>query len=334
MRSFRDAKAMAKALRAELAARGTTVPHSAALEIVARQFGFDDWNVLAARIGAARPEPGPRTAVPVLRIFSVDKAREFYLDFLGFTVDWEHRFDPGSPVYLQVSRAGLTLHLSEHHGDGSPGAVVFVPVVGIEDLHRELSDKRYAYARPGIEDDPWHARSLTVTDPFGNTLRFSEPSTRAEPEAAVADEVVLPARIGRVWELITRAEHIRAWFAFDGAAVDLRPGGEIEHVWHEHGRYRGVIEEVVPGARLVYRYSSVPDARPEPGRQTTVVFTLEELSDGSTRVRVTEEGFDALEMGDADRRAHADGARQGWQGGLDGLARLAAPAASAGEGPA
>ena len=34
-------------------------------------------------------------AVPIFRIFSLDKAREFYLDFLGFKVDWEHRFEAG-----------------------------------------------------------------------------------------------------------------------------------------------------------------------------------------------------------------------------------------------
>ncbi len=33
-------------------------------------------------------------AIPIFRIFSVEKAREFYLDFLGFTLDWEHRFEP------------------------------------------------------------------------------------------------------------------------------------------------------------------------------------------------------------------------------------------------
>jgi catechol 2,3-dioxygenase-like lactoylglutathione lyase family enzyme len=46
-------------------------------------------------------------AVPVFRIFSLEKAREFYLDFLGFKVDWEARFDADAPVYMQVSRGGL-----------------------------------------------------------------------------------------------------------------------------------------------------------------------------------------------------------------------------------
>ncbi|HSE03118.1 MAG TPA: glyoxalase superfamily protein, partial [Methylomirabilota bacterium] len=43
-------------------------------------------------------------AVPIFRVFDLDKARDFYVGFLGFQVDWEHRFEPTAPVYLQVSR--------------------------------------------------------------------------------------------------------------------------------------------------------------------------------------------------------------------------------------
>jgi catechol 2,3-dioxygenase-like lactoylglutathione lyase family enzyme len=113
-------------------------------------------------------------AVPILRIFSVEKAKEFYVDFLGFAVDWEHRFDSRAPLYMQVSRAGLQLHLSEHHGDACPGSTVFVRMKGIEIFHREITAKGYGYMRPGIEDATWNARVMEVTDPFGNRLRFSE----------------------------------------------------------------------------------------------------------------------------------------------------------------
>lgn len=58
--------------------------------------------------------------IPVLRMFDVGKAREFYLGFLGFAVDWEHRFEYGMPLYMQISREGCALHLSEHHGDACP----------------------------------------------------------------------------------------------------------------------------------------------------------------------------------------------------------------------
>jgi ribosomal-protein-alanine N-acetyltransferase len=112
--------------------------------------------------------------VPILRIFSPEKAREFYLGFLGCTIDFEHRFEPAAPLYLQVSRGALVLHLSEHHGDACPGSTVYVEMSGIEALHRELTAKAYPYMRPGLDPVPWGGRCMEVTDPFGNRLRFHE----------------------------------------------------------------------------------------------------------------------------------------------------------------
>ncbi|MBN9051185.1 MAG: VOC family protein [Rhizobiales bacterium] len=117
-------------------------------------------------------------AIPVLRIFSEDKAREFYLDFLGFTVDFEHRFGDNFPLYLQVSRGGLVLNLSEHHGDATPGARVRIITQGVAALHRELTAKNYRYAKPGLETTPWGSRDLTVADPFHNMLCFTELDAR------------------------------------------------------------------------------------------------------------------------------------------------------------
>ncbi|GAC1573789.1 MAG: glyoxalase superfamily protein [Candidatus Elarobacter sp.] len=113
--------------------------------------------------------------VPVLRIFDVDKAREFYLGYLGFAVDFEHRFGDNFPLYMGISRDGLTLHLTEHHGDGSPGANVRIIVTGVDDLHRELGARAYRYADPAVETTEWGTRDVTVVDPFGNRLTFSEP---------------------------------------------------------------------------------------------------------------------------------------------------------------
>ncbi|HEX7190419.1 MAG TPA: glyoxalase superfamily protein [Thermoanaerobaculia bacterium] len=111
--------------------------------------------------------------VPILRIFDEAKAREFYVDFLGFTVDWEHRFEAGLPLYTQVSRGGCVLHLSEHYGDGSPGVAIRIAVDDIDALHAELAAKEFKYARPGIAEQPW-GRELSVRDPSGNRLVFSQ----------------------------------------------------------------------------------------------------------------------------------------------------------------
>lgn len=113
--------------------------------------------------------------VPILRSFDETKAREFYVDFLGFTVDWSHRFEPALPLYLQVSRDGCVLHLSEHHGDASPGAAIRIAAPQLDALHAELTARQYGFARPGIETMPWGNREMTLRDPFGNRLVFVQP---------------------------------------------------------------------------------------------------------------------------------------------------------------
>ena len=113
--------------------------------------------------------------IPVLRIFDLALAKTFYVDWLGFKVDWEHRFDPDAPAYLQIERGPVVLHLSEHYGDCSPGAKVFVNTDDVEALHRELWSRPNPNMRPGVERAPWNAKVLEVTDPFGNRLSFNQP---------------------------------------------------------------------------------------------------------------------------------------------------------------
>lgn len=122
-----------------------------------------------------------RQTVPLFRIFSVEKAREFYVGYLGFAVDWEHRFDERAPLYMQVSRGDLVLHLTEHHGDCCPGSTVFVWMTGVEEFHRGLTATNYGHLRPGLETTFYGTRAVEVIDPFGNRIRFNE---RLEPAAA------------------------------------------------------------------------------------------------------------------------------------------------------
>ena len=117
-----------------------------------------------------------RSAIPILRVFDLDKAHEFYVDYLGFTVDWNHQPDERGPAYLQISRGALVLHLSENHGDGTPGSGVCVPAVGVRELHAELQAKDYPFLNPGIEPSPGDERGacLHLLDPFGNKLFIDE----------------------------------------------------------------------------------------------------------------------------------------------------------------
>lgn len=182
MRTFLNAKAMAKAMREALDAKGLAVSHSEALEIVARQFGLESWNVLSAKIESGRSEAAADAAlpgisftppVPVIRIFDEARAREFYLDWLAMRLDWEHRFHEGAPLYCQVSLGALRLHLSEHSGDATPGATCLVYMEGVEAWQKRLIAKNYKYNRPGLDRQDW-GLECTVVDPFGNRIRFLE----------------------------------------------------------------------------------------------------------------------------------------------------------------
>src|SRR5579871_5865813 len=66
MRDYRDAKVMARALRSGLTDQGVKLTHSQSLELMAKAFGYDNWNILAAKIETERqptaaPPDGPKT---------------------------------------------------------------------------------------------------------------------------------------------------------------------------------------------------------------------------------------------------------------------------------
>ncbi|MGB3485530.1 MAG: glyoxalase superfamily protein [Mycobacterium sp.] len=147
---------------------------SAALEIVAQQLGFQDWTSAAASLPESYDISAP---IPVLRSFDEQRAREFYVDYLHFTVLWEHRFEDTLPLYLRLRRGRFVVDLSEHHGDGTPGSTVWVPVADVVALQSELHATGYPNLRPGIDHDSPGGPTMEVIDPFSNTIRFCQTSS-------------------------------------------------------------------------------------------------------------------------------------------------------------
>ena len=114
---------------------------------------------------------------PIFRIFDYKKTKEFYVDWLGVKILGEHKFCENCPLYIRVSLGDLELHLSEHHGDCSPGARVLVEdFPNLEAFHKSLIAKDYKYNKPGLERAFWDKELITmqVTDPFGNKITFTE----------------------------------------------------------------------------------------------------------------------------------------------------------------
>lgn len=118
-------------------------------------------------------------AIPVIRMTSIAAARAFYIDLLGFQIDWEHRFAPTAPLYMQIHRDHMMLHLSEHQGDGAPGCVLFVPMEGIVCFRDELVQRSSNETVPALTQFDWGLQ-MNMRDPDGNELRFCERNAHRE----------------------------------------------------------------------------------------------------------------------------------------------------------
>jgi catechol 2,3-dioxygenase-like lactoylglutathione lyase family enzyme len=115
--------------------------------------------------------------IPILRSFDETKAKEFYIQYLGFEVDWEHRFAPQMPLYMQISQGQCLLHLSEHHGDGTPGTRIRIEVPDLEAFLDRLRLSPYSQYYPGQPElQPWGLRECTILDPSGNGLILYAPA--------------------------------------------------------------------------------------------------------------------------------------------------------------
>jgi hypothetical protein len=112
-------------------------------------------------------------AIPTFGILDYKTAIEFYADFLGFQIDWEHRFEPTGPVYLQISKHGLIIHLSESKRF-EKNVIVFVETKNINGFHKELQERNPNDKIQDVIHTKWKTLQLEIEDPFGNLLRFNE----------------------------------------------------------------------------------------------------------------------------------------------------------------
>jgi uncharacterized protein YndB with AHSA1/START domain len=128
-------------------------------------------------------------------------------------------------------------------------------------------------------------------------------------------EVLIAAPIERVWDVITRPEHMGRWFGDAGAEQD---GDVIRMRWEEHGEAELRIVRSEAPTVFAYRW----DANIKGIGDTLVEFTLHTDGDG-TRVRVVESGFASLAATDDVREQLREGNVGGWKHELADLERYA-----------
>ncbi|GAA3076493.1 glyoxalase superfamily protein [Streptosporangium carneum] len=105
--------------------------------------------------------------IPILRVEDASAAVEWY-ERLGFAKQWEHRFEPGFPAFVEVARGSVRIFLSEHRGDARPGTLVYLRVRDVDAVAAEFGGQ--------AEDLPW-GREIELRDPDGNRLRVATPAS-------------------------------------------------------------------------------------------------------------------------------------------------------------
>lgn len=109
---------------------------------------------------------------PQFRMLDWRISRPFYEHDLGFQVQWEHTFEPGLPVFTEVSLDGVSLFLTEHVGDCEVGGAAYFVVDDVDALYADFQ-ARGARVAEAPQYSPWNTREMLVIDPDGNRLRFA-----------------------------------------------------------------------------------------------------------------------------------------------------------------
>jgi predicted lactoylglutathione lyase len=114
------------------------------------------------RLGDAMSKQVENT-IPVLPVKDLNRSKEFYVQKLGFQVDWG---DSEDAAICQVSRDGHPIMLTEDRNVGSPACVW----VGLESdkLFKEFMDKGVTVLSEP-QNKPW-AYEMLIQDVDGNTL--------------------------------------------------------------------------------------------------------------------------------------------------------------------
>ncbi len=124
------------------------------------------------------------SSIPVVRMLDETLGRAFYVDYLGYEIDWEHRFHDNveSPLYMQIRHDRSVLHLNGHATNDTPVCEVRIPVRNLARFNEYLRAKDADFEKPEIVDPRYEGRptDMNLIDPFGNHLVFWSPSSFAD----------------------------------------------------------------------------------------------------------------------------------------------------------
>jgi catechol 2,3-dioxygenase-like lactoylglutathione lyase family enzyme len=118
--------------------------------------------------------------IPLMKCIDMAESLDFYTRILDFVKDGRWPAE-GSPSFCHLHREDIHLQLSTHRGDSVVGNVATIIVEDIDKLYKEYisrgldtMQKAESPVHQAPLDQTWGWREFYVTDPSGNTLRFSQ----------------------------------------------------------------------------------------------------------------------------------------------------------------
>jgi ClpX C4-type zinc finger/Glyoxalase superfamily protein len=132
MRDFRDAKAMAHTLRDALKAKSVETSHSECLELIAKAFGYDNWNILSAKVEAARSKVPDGRALDPAEIVA-ERNDTLHCSFCGKSQHQVRKLIAGPTVFICDACVALCDDVIENEE--------FLHLFAADDAHRHESGR-------------------------------------------------------------------------------------------------------------------------------------------------------------------------------------------------
>jgi catechol 2,3-dioxygenase-like lactoylglutathione lyase family enzyme len=126
--------------------------------------------MLLATTRGAQPMANLKRVAPELPVLDMDRALDRYSNQLGFDVVF--RMPAGD--YAAVERDDASLHLFQDASGTHSASSIQIFTDGLDELAAELHG-RGAHVTQDVEAKPWGYRDFRVSDPSGNTIKFTEP---------------------------------------------------------------------------------------------------------------------------------------------------------------
>ncbi len=188
MRDFRDAKAMAHSLRDALKANAIQTTHSESLELIAKAFGYDNWNILSAKIDAAQSRPGSLTS-PQTR---TSQEKLLYCSFCGKNQHEVQKLVAGPAVYICGECVDLCVDFVDEHllrlveGDESSARAMSTERLQHYVEHATKGAERFRLALQRIETMLAHKeKAAAIDDGLLQSTGFAQLKNKTSAELRV-----------------------------------------------------------------------------------------------------------------------------------------------------